>query len=73
MIPAHVDCPPCPAGHNCGTPIRECHRQDIVEWERECNGANLWCPCCGAFWRGNDDDVLKAEMAYIAWEEKRDA
>jgi hypothetical protein len=69
--PPHVDCPPCPAGHHCGTPIRECHRKDVAQWEADRNAANLWCPCCGAFWRASEDDVLKAEMALVAWDEMK--
>lgn len=70
-IPAHVDCPRCPEGHPFGTPIRECPRLDVAQWEIKHRAANLWCPCCGGFWKGSEDDVLKAEMALIAWEEER--
>ena len=64
------DCPRCPNGHACGTPIRHCHRPDVADWHVEHEGANLWCPCCGCFWKGDADALLHAEMSYIAFEEK---
>lgn len=64
------DCPPSPCGHNIGCPIRDCPRQDCAQHAVETSGANLWCPACGEFWKGSEDDVLKAEMAAIAWAEE---
>lgn len=70
MADPATDCPPCPNGHRCGTPIRYSHRQDAGQWRAE-RGCNLWCPCCGEFWTGDVDAVLKAEMAYVAFEVSR--
>lgn len=65
----HHDAPACPKGHACGTPWRELekYRPDVAAWERERNAPNLWCPCCGACWRGSEDEVLQAEMSLVAW------
>lgn len=40
-------------------PIETCHSQDIAGWHAK-DGMNLFCCCCGRFWKGTDEEVKEA-------------
>ena len=52
-----------PANDCCGSclfPIRECHRGDIAGFHAK-EGMDLFCCCCGRFWKGTEEELKKAE------------
>lgn len=42
-------------------PIQLCHRVDVASFHYEKENMNLWCCCCGRFWRGTDEELKNAE------------
>jgi hypothetical protein len=71
-VPAHVDCPPCPA---CAAPVATPIRWDTHATTDRWHGpvdATLWCPACGAGWVADRADYARAVRAARAYERVRD-
>lgn len=59
------DCPKCP--HGCGQTVTP------ARFSPHCSTSSpateMWCPCCGAFWKTDDvETIAKAFWARGAWE-----
>lgn len=40
--------------------IEECPRDDVAGWHAK-DGMDLWCPCCGRFWKGTAEELALAD------------
>lgn len=59
------DCPTCPEGHPLGTPISR--ETGVDRWDGP-DDATLWCPMCGAGWKGSTQEYARAWRSWRAYE-----
>ena len=49
----------CGACEELVLPASECHRVDVAH-AMISQGLDCWCPACGRFWKGTEEDLLNS-------------